>query len=261
MWSQLRLEIMASVHALDRLHFAAWLFGMASVALVLRRRFQRPDSAFKSHPAAGAYLVVAFVPVIVTSLKGLRGWMQIGDLDREDRIGMHIPDASDILEIQIAYQIFSIVAGLLIGPPMNSAPMLAHHVCTLLITGFNLGFHVHYHVLYFGGCIEFSNWPLGVMDLFKRFPAIAAKYPKVSLASRIAFAGSFTVLRVILWLWYDITFVGDSLHLILYHSHTMQNPFAVYISLIGNVFITGLQLFWFTKIVRRVLTLSGRMRS
>ena len=42
--------------------------------------------------------------------------------------------------------------------------------------------YMQFHMIFFAGASEISNIPLNVMDLFKAFPLLRRRYPRVGAA-------------------------------------------------------------------------------
>ena len=64
-------------------------------------------------------------------------------------------------------------AAFLVGPPLRTGPMVAHHLATGLTAWLSLQGHCMYYAIYFAGVIEATNIPLTWMDLCTCAPASA----------------------------------------------------------------------------------------
>ena len=92
----------------------------------------------------------------------------------------------------------------------------------------------------------FCQIPLTLVDIFKYFPDLKEKMSWLNELSRYTFALSFLIIRLIIWPYISYDFIRGSVDLL--QSGRAHSKFAVGFFLFANVFLTGLQFFWGTKI-------------
>ena len=158
---------------LDPIFLGVWTLGLLAlmplVAVVCRR-----SRTFASQPMVAAYDLTTLIPVVTLSWLGFR--MLLGDPSVHEiptRSSAFVEHTPELIMIQVAYQVFGTIAALVIGPPLRTPPMIAHHVATGLVAWFSLQGHCMYYAIYFAGVIEATNIPLTWMDLCTCAPASA----------------------------------------------------------------------------------------
>lgn len=215
----------------------------------------------KEKPIEAAYNTVAMAPVVALTYLGLVDYLAgLPELDQQQRLYAAFPAAAKICMIQIAYQTFAILAALYAGKrPLLSAEMIAHHAVTWTLGVLNLHPFVHYHIIFFGGVIELSNIPLTIMDVFKLFPRLQEGLPLVYTLMRYSFCVFFLVLRVALWLYHGYQFHTDCIAGI--QAGAVHSMTTVLINQIGNIFLTFLQLFWATLVLKGLFKALGLIKS
>lgn len=154
--------------------------------------------------------------------------------------------------VQLGYQFWSLPMGIFFVD--ESVPMLVHHIAVCVVTSlsgfFTNGFR--YNNAFFYGLIEISSVPLAVMNSFKKNPNWIQDMPRAYTVVRLVFAASFLIARVIMWLPEIVDFLWLASMLML----TMDDwigKIATGATMTASSFLTGLQLFWATKIIRGVL--------
>lgn len=157
---------------------------------------------------------------------------------------------------QAGFQLWSIVVSLWkINEPVT---MILHHisvVCVALISVvFNNGFR--YYTAFFYGVAEISSVPLALMNMFKNNPSLVQNYPTSNQVIKVAFAFSFLLVRVFLWTPLMYTFLRLSYNL----SSTCPTVLCfVYLRtfMVCAAFLTVLQIYWATKIIKGLLLVFG----
>jgi hypothetical protein len=129
---------------------------------------------------------------------------------------------------------------------LRDPAMIGHHLATFSLAYFGLNPYVHYYALFFFGFAEITNIPLTMVDIFKYFPDLKEKFPTLNELCRVSFALSFIVLRLIVWPYVSYTFWVGSINLL--QSGEAHSSFVVFVFLAANIFLTGLQFFWGSKI-------------
>ena len=261
--------------------FFCWTLGLLAlmplVAVVCKR-----SRTFASQPMVAAYDLTTLIPVVTLSWLGFR--MLLGDPSVHEipsRSSAFVEHTPELIMIQAAYQVFGTVAAVLIGPPLRTTTMIAHHVATGLTAWLSLQGHCMYYAIYFAGVVELTNIPLTFMDLCgcrhparllrapcerstpqlrnppgRYFPVLEQRYPGVSTAARLSFALGFIALRVLGWLPAFVLYLRDLRDL------APDEPLVVGIMATTTVIITGLQMFWGYKVVRGLVdVILGGMRS
>ena len=133
---------------------------------------------------------------------------------------------------------------------LRDPAMIGHHLVTGSLAYFGLAPYLHYYGLFFFGVAELTNVPLTIVDVFKYFPDLAKKLSILNELSRVSFAVSFILLRLIVWPYFSYHFALGSIDLLTTNFHTKcHSGFVVGFFLFANVFLTGLQFFWGSKIV------------
>ena len=135
----------------------------------------------------------------------------------------------------------------LFNADLRDPAMIGHHIATGSLAYFGLHPYVHYYGLFFFGFAELTNIPLTIVDIFKYFPDLKAKFPALNDLCRVAFAVSFILLRLLLWPYVSFEFWTGSLALL--QEGKAHSIFVVSVFLGANIFLTGLQFFWGSKIV------------
>ena len=250
---------------LDWKYVATWSVGMLAAWFILTPIFAGTDT-FGKKPRVAAFNLVAMVPICTLTYYGLTLTFDDNDY-RTDPAGgdgvlyrsTHaIPESALMCMIQIAYQIFGVVAGLIDQDQLFSTAFITHHVVTGVLGFLNLHPYIHYQIIYFGGVIEFSNIPLTVFDTFKHFPKLQAAMPSVFLFSKLSFALAFFVLRWFLWFPNAYGMHSDSYYYL--QSGSVHSQTTVIAVVLGNIFISGLQILWGIKIAKNVLISLGIMK-
>ena len=129
--------------------------------------------------------------------------------------------------------------------------MIGHHFVTGSLAYFGLHPYLHYYGMYYFGIAELTNIPLTIMDVFKYFKHWAERYPSINGTVRTTFGVSFIILRLILWPIYSYPFWVGSLSML--YNGTAHSSFVVAYFLLANLFLTGLQFLWGSKIFSSIL--------
>lgn len=227
------------------------------VQAALVRRFAR-GGLFQRDPALAAQKLVCFPLMILVVVAGCKGWVSAqgrsSELTHADRL--HGFDQGGCLTAQLG-----IAVGLwdfptyITTPSLRTPVMLAHHATTLALQVLLIShsFLQHYGSFFFG-VTELSTLPLLFVDLFRpeNFPALADRYPGLTLALRGSFALLFLAIRVCYWpvvmrrVWADLFWE-------LNHDAVSSTPQSLIWAIIaGSTFLTALQFFWGYKIIQQI---------
>ena len=158
---------------LDPAFFYGWTFGLLGLMPLVAAACKR-SRTFASQPWVAAYDFVALIPVVALTWLGFR--MQLGDAsvhEIPDRTHAFVEHTPSLIMIQAAYQAFAAAAAFLVGPPLRTGPMVAHHLATGLTAWLSLQGHCMYYAIYFADVIEATNIPLTWIDLCTCAPASA----------------------------------------------------------------------------------------
>jgi hypothetical protein len=144
-----------------------------------------------------------------------------------------------------SYQVWNVVLCFVLSDLFEPF-FIGHHTVTATLAFFGTNPYVHYYGLFFFGIAELTNVPLTFVDVFKYFPDMKAKYSIVNEVSRVIFALSFIILRLIVWPVISLEFWRESFKLV--QTGEAHNNFVVIFFLFANLFLTGLQFMWGSKI-------------
>ena len=151
--------------------------------------------------------------------------------------------------MQLGYQCWAIPVGILsVGESMQ---MIFHHVAVVISTCqsglMTVGFR--YYTPFFYGVMELSSLPLAVMNAFKDHPEWANRYPGSFQMSRVVFAVSFIVIRVLMCFSRWTPFLRDNF---VYLYTAEMGYYKLYLTVQWSlaVFLAYLQLYWATLIVK-----------
>ena len=143
-----------------------------------------------------------------------------------------------------SYEVYNVVAVSIIAEYRNFA-FIGHHSITLVLAVLANHPFLHYYGIFFFGLSGISSVPLALIELFTVLRAGA-----LLELCRGLFAFSFLAFRTFYWPVVSYGFWQDVLHA--YNSQTVHSVAAAGFFLFANVFLTGLQLFWTTKIIAAV---------
>ena len=124
--------------------------------------------------------------------------------------------------------------------------VVGHHLVTGTLAYFGLNPYLQYYGLFYMGVAEFTNIPLTFVDVFKYLPEAAKKFSFLNEASRIIFALAFIALRLVYWPIMSYDFWTGSINLL--QTGNAHSNFVVTFFLVANLFLTGLQFLWGSKI-------------
>jgi hypothetical protein len=158
--------------------------------------------------------------------------------------------------MQLGYQFWAIPVGIL--HVKESVEMIVHHFAVVVstsMTGFlSIGFR--YYSPFFYGVMELSSVPLSIMNVFRDSPELQKKYPTANASSRIIFAASFLIIRVIMCLSRWPFFLRDNF--VVFYTKEM-GAYKLYMFLQWSLatFLAILQLYWATLIFKGMLKMTS----
>jgi hypothetical protein len=199
-----------------------------------------------------AFLLVAGICVTYLGIAGCIAWfrffpeyIEYDTMDNNHFYGKSQFVEDHLIAPMLAYQGWNLLLCFLNKDLMDPA-MIGHHLVTGSLAYFGLAPYLHYHGLFFFGFAEVTNIPLTFVDIFKYMPELKEKIPIFNEVCRITFAVSFIIIRLIIWPFISFDFVKGSIALL--QSGKAHSNFVVGFFVFANVFLTGLQFFWGSKI-------------
>jgi hypothetical protein len=120
-------------------------------------------------------------------------------------------------------------------------------VFTATLGYFALHPFLHYYAVFFFGIAEVTNIPLTFVEIFDHFPDIREKMPLLNEVCRVGFAISFILIRMIAWPIISYDFWIGLIDLL--RTEQAHSAFVVWVYLIANTFLSGLQLLWGSTII------------
>lgn len=165
-----------------------------------------------------------------------------------DRAWGHANELYLVSAMQLGYQFWAIPVGILYVN--ETKEMVLHHFAVVVSTSMSgfmtVGFR--YYTPFFYGIMELSSLPLAVMNTFKDNPDWVKRYPKAYANTRIVFAISFLVIRVIMCAPRWMPFLRDNF-LFMYTAPMGLLKVYLFVQWSFAAFLAGIQLFWAHKIV------------
>jgi hypothetical protein len=154
------------------------------------------------------------------------------------------------LHVYVGFELWSLANELVKarGPLRNQ--MVAHHLATLLVGVSCIGDppFLHGHTPFYVGCASLSNVPLCVYYAFRTFPALKTRYPRTREVTRVVFAATFIVVRILWWFAETVPWARAMLRLLA--SERCHSRAVVAAVLVANALLSWLQLSWLGAIVR-----------
>jgi hypothetical protein len=203
-----------------------------------------------------AYEITAGVAIFYLALFGVVAWFRLNpnwdysSVDRDPFFGQAVFFENHIAIPMFWYQSWNVVLCLALQE-FRDPTMIAHHVVTALLAYLSLNPYLQYYGIFFFGLPEVTSVPLTFVDIFKMFPELQSKYPTLNSISRWTFGVLFILVRIIYWPIVSYSFWTGSISIIATkRSHSL--PVTI-IYLLANIFMTGLQFFWGSKIVSSML--------
>lgn len=247
-------ELMASSTTLKRLVigqvtlFALLMVSMYSVVSLILSYASRETSLYKLRRRS--FQVTVFIANAVLAAGGLFYEWKYPDpfaTPVEDRIGGR-EDSRWLGTFQIAFQIFAL--GVAASHIQESKSMMLHHVTVAIVAtlpvAFELGFRSY--TPFFFGTIELSSLLLVAINVFKENPSLVDRFPGAYTNIRVAFAFSFLLLRVIVYIPRQALFFSDLLCFAYGVGNLAYQAFVGFV-VVASLILTGLQLFWAQKIL------------
>ncbi len=203
----------------------------------------------------------------------------------EGRLFGYLPLAHQLTALGTTFQLFDLFVSLLI-PEQRQVLFLCHHIMAALVSWFGLNNQVsklsggamitgtfavlrersyqyfHYYGIFFLGCSEISTIPLLFIDLAGFFPPQPGTVYDF-LVNGICgplFAVTFTTYRVVLWWIVGIQMFRDIFAVMNNGMAKKLRPgrnHVLYVMMVLNLLLTGLQLYWFQIILAEAAKVLG----
>ena len=240
-------------------YFVAWFIGVPAVFIGLVLLFRGLDLwNFKTRRGSRASDIMAFeivagLCVLYLAVAGVIGsfglfgfpneYARLRDLDKFYARSTFVED--HLVYPMISYQGWNLLISFF-NNDLNDPAMIMHHLITGSLGYFGLYPYLHFNGLFYFGIAELTNVPLTIVDIFKYFPDLAKRFSWLNELCRYSFAISFFILRIIVWPYVSYEFWVGSVNLL--QSGKAHSTFVVAFFLLANLFLTGLQFFWCSKI-------------
>lgn len=199
-------------------------------------------------PSMLAFQAVCFVACSYFGVFGC--WLWWVEPTPVDRVHGHSDGCYHIAVNMVAFQLWDAAISAIL-PKLRSPEMIAHHLVTAALAYFVTSDFLCYYAIYFLGVAELSNVSLTVVDIFKNVPQWQDRFSSINTAGRISFVLFFLALRVVGWPMVSYSFWCDTIPLLMGNDAQEQTPKPIIgFFLLANVFLTGLQILWASKLVR-----------
>ena len=167
----------------------------------------------------------------------------------EGRLFGYLEEADKLNAGIFVFQTWDFLFSLTI-PEHCTVIFLAHHFLAGLTSWFSLEYQfVHHYAIFFGGCSEISSIFLVFCDFDVYFPATRGSIWGIFiLICQASFALSFFYYRVLAWFWVSVRLWSDVLYAKkrnLIEQYRPGTGWFLYIFLVMDVVLGGLQLYWF----------------
>ena len=242
---------------LDSNYFKAWLVGVPLIYFTLLGSFRLLglwDFQTRKKSRASdimAFEIVAGICVTYLGIAGIIGYYSLLNVQVFDKLvddkfyGRSDFVVNHLIYPMICYQGWNLLLCFL-NADLRDPAMIGHHAVTGTLAYFGLHPYLHFYGLFYFGVAELTNIPLTIVDIFKYYPDMKKHFPVVNEVARISFAVSFIILRLIIWPFYSYPFWVGSFELLF--KEAPHSYFVVGFFLFANIFLTGLQFFWGSKI-------------
>lgn len=200
-----------------------------------------------------SYEIIAGLIVTYVGVAGTYGWLEMTNnpdsefhpLQFNRFYGKSQFFVDHLMTPMFSYQVWNVVLCFVLSDLFEPF-FIGHHSVTAILAFFGTNPYVHYYGLFFFGVAELTNIPLTFVDVFKYFPEMKVKFSMVNEVSRVVFALSFIILRLIIWPIVSYEFWKESVNLV--QTGEAHSNFVVIFFLFANLFLTGLQFLWGSKI-------------
>jgi hypothetical protein len=199
-----------------------------------------------------SYEIVACLACCYLTYYGAVMWFgfdgDVAELAKDKIYGQSEYMRMHILIPMFFYQLWNFIS-CLIMKEFRDATGLVHHVVTMGIAYTAMAPAFQYYGSYFCGVCELSTIFLTFVDLFTKFPEYRTKYASFNSACRTLFAVSFIITRCLYFPYLSLDFWIEVIAMLRSGHPTVHSKFTLGYMMVGNIFLTGLQLFWGTKML------------
>jgi len=243
------------------LFFGLFALHMLCYAVATAPSFK--GSSLSASPHLAAHFLPQLVGFAVIAFNGGGAWFT-GMPATEPPIDVYLQHGEHVSCLMIAFQLYELAACI---PAKRlrgaSYEMVGHHVITLLLSTLAYNYQAyHYWAPCFMGVAEISSVPLALVDFFKQFPTLKAKFASVNEMARNVFAVAFLACRGVYWPYSSVLFFRTSVAALAKGPSAVIFPVGViYTFCVCNVLMTCLQWYWTFLILKTlVLKLKGDER-
>lgn len=230
-----------------------WTLGLFVTQVVVQAIAAR-KGPFKANPSLLAHQVCSLAAMSFIAGCGVYYWFTEAG-HAKDRIYSKLEGGVVVSKANLAFQIYDLIATICIRD-LRKAEMLVHHSLAILLAYFLLrNDYCHYYSIFFLGVTEASSIPLCIVDVFKHFRKLAARYDALNTSLRILFALGFMVIRVVWWPCISYRYFSDTYQS--YKDGTIYNPSLVAFFAISNILLTLLQWKWGIQIVQAAMKMAS----
>ncbi|GMI38649.1 hypothetical protein TrCOL_g11500 [Triparma columacea] len=219
-----------------------------------------PNSDPCIRPDLLAFQATCAVPILITALYGTKSYFALKrkeDTTLEERVyGYSLPSIY-LVSVNLAFQIFDILASLNLPEHFLPIPMF-HHILASLVLNLCLRHQtLSYYAPFYAGVTEVSTVPLVFVDIDKYFVITDPTLKGVAEISKAMFAVSFFGIRVGMWwgIWTPrlIKDVRDTRNGSKVKDLRKGKGYVLVIFVVVNVALGAMQVFWAGKIISAVM--------
>lgn len=198
-----------------------------------------------------SYEIVAGIILVYLTYQGFGTWLgYFGDIARLEGENPY-QDSEDvrikILIPMMVYQFWNLICCSALKE-FSDIPSLMHHLIAMLLSFFCQAPIWLYYATYFLACSEISTIPLTIVDIFAKFPRFRVRFEGLNAVSRVLFVVAFMSARVFYFPYLDFRFWHHCYRVISNNEYVHSYP-VFYFFLLSNIFMTGLQFFWASKML------------
>ncbi len=238
-----------------------WLWVIPLVYLAFFLIFRQSKSLYNRFTKKGsrlsdvlAYEFTSFLAVTYLALAGVVAWFELFGVDISDAKAQPLFGRSDfitdhIISLLAAYQGWNCILCLILRE-LRTVQMLSHHVFALVLAVCAMDSFLNYWTIYFFGITELSSIPLSGITILTHLLGKEKENHPLYKFSKMSFAFSFTVVRIVFWTPYFVHCIQQSFKH--YFSGELYPPYFFIFTSISSL-LTVLQYMWFGKIIKNLL--------
>ena len=201
------------------------------------------------------YEVSCLIATIYLSVAGIIGWFELFNVDIANAKDNPFFGHSDYVQSHLiipllVYQGLNALVCVLVKD-LRKLEMISHHLLAFLLALCGMNSFLHYWAIFFFGITEISSIPLTIMSIMRILYGKNKNEYYAYKISRSSFALLFIIIRLIYWPVYYTNCIYEAIYL---YSNNKLNYVYFYTFTIISTALTGLQLYWGTKIVNTLVT-------